>query len=113
MALTLAPQVPFLVAEWRKPNAADFGTEGAISCSGVAQATRFFIGFLAQHRTARAVPLPKSVALGASHPVFHEFSRTSPDGSRRTATKVSGIGRAPDGSRYRKVSAISRALSVR
>ena len=44
MPLTLAPQEPFLG-------------------SGVAQATRFFMSFLAQHRTARAVPLPKSVAL--------------------------------------------------
>ena len=42
------------------PNAADFGTAGAISCSGVAQAKWFFTSFLAQHRTARAVPLPKS-----------------------------------------------------
>ena len=36
------------------PNATHFGTAGAISCSGVAQATRFFMSFLAQHRTARA-----------------------------------------------------------
>ena len=42
MSLTLATQEPFLG-------------------SGVAQATRFFMSFLAQHRTARAVPLPKSV----------------------------------------------------
>ena len=47
------------------PNATHFGTAGAISCSGVAQATRFFMSFLAQHRTARAVPLPKSAALGS------------------------------------------------
>ena len=40
MPLTLAQQEPFLG-------------------SGVAQATRFFISFLAQHRTARAVLLPR------------------------------------------------------
>ena len=52
MALTLAQQEPFLG-------------------SGVAQATRFFMSFLAQHRTARAVPLPKSMALGASPRLQH------------------------------------------
>ena len=43
----------------REPRATHFGSAGAISCSGVAQATRFFMSFLAQHRTARAVPLLK------------------------------------------------------
>ena len=47
MPLTLAQQEPFLG-------------------SGVAQAIRFFMSFLAQHLTARAVPLPKSVVLDAS-----------------------------------------------
>ena len=68
---------PFTVAVGVAPNAADFGTAGANSCSGVAQATRFFTSFLAQHRTARAVPLPKSVTLGL-HRQFRNIHEIRP-----------------------------------